>query len=136
MKILERIERVFRKYAPVASVNIDEIAESFEQYSEREIAGQIKRSCNSETRMWSGLGYWLENYAKSRAKTKVSVVDEIGAERERAEAAERRAEQPEEQPMSRDEIVAAARRTVESARKQGDDKWIKHHERRLENMLK
>lgn len=135
MRILERIERVFKKKAVNASVRIDEVVASFEVYSEREIVGQIGQ-CNDGTRMWSGLGYWLENYAKVRAKTKVTVADEIAAERGRIEEAERRAEQGEDQPISRDEIVAATRAGLEIATEKGDNFWINHHRNRLEFLLK
>ncbi len=114
--ILERIERKFRKAAINASVNIDEIAVSFEQYCEREIVSQFKR-CNEKTQLWSGLQYWLENYAKPRAKKGGPMADEIAAQRD---ACQLRARQAEAAAVATDEPVETVSRTPEQ--------WLEHYE--------
>lgn len=135
MIILERIEREFTKAAVNASVNIDEIAVSFQQYSEREIVGQMNR-CNEKTQLWSGLEYWLENYGKSRTKTKVSAAGEVEAQRARLDKVQQRAQQPKSEPPSRGAMIATAKKGLVIAEKDGDEFWIKHHSNRLANLLK
>lgn len=133
--ILERIERRFLAVAPNANVRREDIAETFERYDERQIVGQFK-NCGKETRMWSGLLYWLEDYGAGRAKTKVSMADEVEAEERRAERAKQQAEEPKEQPMSKSEMIEVAKRQLEIAKKDGEEFWVRHHTKCLKNLVK